>query len=161
VTYTVTAENTEGKTTTSAPISYAYTIPTTTPVFPKIQGITQIPRKGAVHLNDAVHVNVTVANSTATIIRVSLRYTLVRGMPFAVDMTKTGENIWTCQIPPSPFGGNVTYTVTAENTEGKTTTSAPISYTYANAIELSSLVLFTLALLLSLPVVILLEKRWP
>ncbi|HJX23548.1 MAG TPA: M14 family metallopeptidase [Candidatus Bathyarchaeia archaeon] len=138
-------------------ISALSSLPTTD--VPRIQSIVQSPPQGEVYLNDAVQVNVTLVNSTVATRKVSLNYALGTGEWFAVNMAEVVEGIWSGEIPASPSGGNVTYSVTAENMEGKTTTSAPISYTYSDEPGLSTLVLFTLASL-SLSVIILLEKRW-
>jgi hypothetical protein len=97
---------------------------------PNIANVSQLPSITNVTPEDEVKVNVTVTDNFSGVKKVILTYTNGDGTWVTVEMAKIEDHIWNAAIPPFPYGTNITYAITAEDSVNNTITSEEMGYTY-------------------------------
>jgi hypothetical protein len=131
----------------------------TTP--PNILEVSQAPPKTDVFSGDEVKVNATVTDNFSGVKKVTLQYTDGNGTWITVEMTKIEGNVWNATIPPFPYGTNITYIITAEDSVNNTITSEEMGYTYQYRVvsEFSTLWLLPAFMMTTLLVIIFCKKK--
>ncbi len=92
------------------------------PIFGAIQGPTDVPG------NAPVTISVEVTQGSAAIASVVLSYEASTGESGDVTLTGDGSGTYSGQIPALPDGAFVTYSITATDSEGDSSTSSTRSY---------------------------------